>query len=1135
MKSLENTSKTLFTLLTSKDFNVTILDTDGKAVSNSADARIFNFDYSSNGTDYGSVVVLLSPENSIDIFCGDSFGKHMNSDDKSNWYEFLYQMRMFAKRHLFSFSVKDMSKLKFTMQDIASAGKDDPLSESWSGNKRQSVSAGPGGKTKLIIKHDKQINDEAGDKRYRNIDKLFIESESGERFAVPSKNLSCGRMLARHVAEGGTPYDDKGKHICGIVDDIQKLSKFVRSTHNKEVPADTKVLVEKAVEHYNKLKQHAKSIVSQKGYHSYFDNWSADQVVDADQDLEPLRELFTNKAIDARVENALPILSRINKQGSDMSLTKQYESWANNLAEGTWAMPDTPEKLTRLKELLADEILVGIDAQNATGLLYDLLGNDDLFDALADDADMNPDDDARDTIIGWLLISEPALAKQLGLEDPEIEEGLDQDIDYRAMQVLKQKVQDDKWKRHIEDDEKESKRKEKEVEEDVDGHHSGDRERYANPRFRQEVARRASDEKWARQAEYDKRDKERVPVEEERNDSSVMSDASNLFSMMKGAISGNADRKEPFDWLAKLRQENGKDYAMQVYKQAQALVNSGKTVSEDVDETDPVISPSTQIKRSTPAKPKKQVSAATRIKNAYENGDLMGADHVAKSSDGTFIFRRTYFYSHGGSSEKFAAKVDNMLTAIGIAHEIVDHGDHYAPFRGGASIKTSQHWWVKVRVLDNEPVAEGLDDAGSAEVTPATVADAWYSVFPNSMCNARNIMGDNAFSFRLAKDKSEVSNGILENDPLSYSAFIRDGNWEEHMGSLSIAPEAGSYMAYGSARLRKKTIKNVTKEQLIKRFKEVHAFVSANADKMHNIKFDIADKLSGNINEAEGASRNDEYTYKLLGRLQADCEYYLNAGNKSEKHLWAGNVADQIAKMRELYDSLPEDSKPQWLTQDKIAEYESAMTNDVTESVETDERKWWAEYYDNEDRNARSENIVHVANLVGDEGDKDEADRILQAHMRRGYLTSEIEHRRDMLHKKLFPLVRTAFRKTEVTEAGLAGVSNYLGMHVLAGIKFELDQYTDGQYAITANGLHGMIQGAKEKVMAIWKKLTNAPKSINKDSIIKWWENVNDSWHTMRTAESVDWPVEKSDKQDEFDNYDEDDEYNPIPNNPIRR
>ena len=50
----------------------------------------------------------------------------------------------------------------------------------------------------------------------------------------------------------------------------------------------------------------------------------------------------------------------------------------------------------------------------------------------------------------------------------------------------------------------------------------------------------------------------------------------------------------------------------------------------------------------------------------------------------------------------------------------------------------------------------------------------------------------------------------------------------------------------------------------------------------------------------------------LLDRLRADCDYFLGAGGRSEKHLWAGNVHTQIKKMRELYDALPE--KPEWLT-----------------------------------------------------------------------------------------------------------------------------------------------------------------------------------------------------------------------------
>ena len=63
--------------------------------------------------------------------------------------------------------------------------------------------------------------------------------------------------------------------------------------------------------------------------------------------------------------------------------------------------------------------------------------------------------------------------------------------------------------------------------------------------------------------------------------------------------------------------------------------------------------------------------------------------------------------------------------------------------------------------------------------------------------------------------------------------------------------------------------------------------------------------------------------YVLLDRLRADCEYFLGAGGRSEKHLWAGNVHAQIKKMRELYDALPE--KPEWLTAEAIDRYAAQM------------------------------------------------------------------------------------------------------------------------------------------------------------------------------------------------------------------
>ena len=63
--------------------------------------------------------------------------------------------------------------------------------------------------------------------------------------------------------------------------------------------------------------------------------------------------------------------------------------------------------------------------------------------------------------------------------------------------------------------------------------------------------------------------------------------------------------------------------------------------------------------------------------------------------------------------------------------------------------------------------------------------------------------------------------------------------------------------------------------------------------------------------------------YQLLDRLRTDCEYFLGEGQRAEKHLWAGNVREQILKMRELYNALPD--KPEWLTEADIDSYAKRM------------------------------------------------------------------------------------------------------------------------------------------------------------------------------------------------------------------
>ena len=91
-----------------------------------------------------------------------------------------------------------------------------------------------------------------------------------------------------------------------------------------------------------------------------------------------------------------------------------------------------------------------------------------------------------------------------------------------------------------------------------------------------------------------------------------------------------------------------------------------------------------------------------------------------------------------------------------------------------------------------------------------------------------------------------------------------------------------------------------------------------------------------------GSTKNDQaFLYRLLNRLQTDNDYYLGAGNRYEKHLWAGSVDEQIKEMKSIWNKLR--IKPEWLSMDDILDYETKMKNKYAGGGEIKVGDWVAE------------------------------------------------------------------------------------------------------------------------------------------------------------------------------------------------
>ena len=406
----ENTaSQQIYDLLVTRDFDPKSLDSMGKPTVNPSEADLFSFNFATNGNEYGTVVVLVNGDNDLEVYYGDNLGKGMEVGDRGAWYDFLAMLRQTAKRNLLTFSLNNMNKLKYSMASMAELSES-LIMEAWKAQGKSKSYSNQPGKAKVVIQHSRAIGE--GEQRFRNIASLFVENSQGERFRMPFESIAGAKAMARHVSEGGTPYDAFGQYISETINEIKTLGKFVRANAfaQNEQALD---IVEDAVKHYADLKRKAKKMIGKRGYKEIFAAYDPAVATELDETIESVREVFVNSAVDSRIEEALPILAKIKE--STMKEANQFENWTNQIMEGTWALPETAEDMARLQELMSKPLPCGPDGEYASEQLYDLIGDDSLFDDIGELADKDPDADCRKLVM--------ARAQQLGVDiDVEVSE-----------------------------------------------------------------------------------------------------------------------------------------------------------------------------------------------------------------------------------------------------------------------------------------------------------------------------------------------------------------------------------------------------------------------------------------------------------------------------------------------------------------------------------------------------------------------------------------------------------------------------------------------------------------------------------------------------------------------------------------
>ena len=274
MSNLDKVANEFFNKIRSRFSKVKLGDENGAVTTDPENARFFDFDFTVVGDAKGRINVKIDNDKLIMIY-NNLLLKNASEDAKKTWFDFLKEIRLFARSNLLTFDARDITKSNLDVRDYKFLAK--KVNESKTRGKNAKYEKI--GEATLVVTH--QMSARAPTK----IESIFIESPSGERFKYPSKHLSGARAMARHVSCGGNAYDDVGKYISGLSEELQKLRKFKRHTR-RHVNESLAGLSEKISERIVDIQREVANIQKQRGYEQFVERFEPTQFSEVPKYIE---------------------------------------------------------------------------------------------------------------------------------------------------------------------------------------------------------------------------------------------------------------------------------------------------------------------------------------------------------------------------------------------------------------------------------------------------------------------------------------------------------------------------------------------------------------------------------------------------------------------------------------------------------------------------------------------------------------------------------------------------------------------------------------------------------------------------------------------------------------------------------
>jgi len=440
-KNLDNIAEELFAKLRSQFSKIKLGNEESDTTDEEASARSFEFPYEEQGRALGTITVTISQEDGLVAIYSNDIMEQQSSFVKKRFFNFLKELREFAKQNFMSFDTRDIAKNNLEKRDYKHLSKkhgEGNMTESklW-GSARTSYQEI--GEAKIIVKHSAPINFDNPAGRTQRIESIYIENAVGERFRYPFKHLNGARALAQHVNHGGNPYDSIGQYVVGLSEELANLRMFKGYVDRHPLISEAMGSVQtKVSERIDSVKKEIFTLQNPSHYSTFSESFVAAEKQEIPEDvMNDLVDRLTIRSFKEELKNVFPFIYKLidesdipvktlgiedlfteetSKEESDYTTAKEvkefadYERFINGIAEDTSIFSDNEdakaEAIDQLNQLIGAPMPVGVDGTNAIESIGELIDDDELMDVFKELADIDPESDARDILKDYITIKD---------------------------------------------------------------------------------------------------------------------------------------------------------------------------------------------------------------------------------------------------------------------------------------------------------------------------------------------------------------------------------------------------------------------------------------------------------------------------------------------------------------------------------------------------------------------------------------------------------------------------------------------------------------------------------------------------------------------------------------------------------